>query len=333
MIANHPQLNSKQFTLGGDLTVNRLGYGAMHLTGYGMWGPPDDKKGAIALLRHAVHDLGINFIDTADSYGPGDNEEIIREALYPYPADLVISTKGGMLRSGKLDWIHGAPGAPYIMPLGRPEYLRQQVEMSLRRLGVERISLYQLHSIDPMVPLADTLGELVRLQRQGKIHHLGLSNQPGVSIDQLMQAQQYANIVAIENLYNIADRADDDVLRHAEQQHIAFIPWFPLGHGGLVGADNPLAPIAKRYNLTASQLALAWLLHHSPATLLIPGTTSIKHLDENAAAVSVELDPADMRAIVEAVDREQLPTWRPDRAAQAPAPTANGTQEHARLAS
>ncbi|MFC4765650.1 aldo/keto reductase [Dyella koreensis] len=333
MNAKHPQPNSKQFTLGGDLTVNRLGYGAMHLTGYGMWGPPDDKKGAIALLRHAVHDLGINFIDTADSYGPGDNEDIIREALYPYPADLVISTKGGMLRSGKLDWIHGAPGAPYIMPLGRPEYLRQQVEMSLRRLGVERISLYQLHSIDPTVPLADTLGELVRLQKQGKIHHLGLSNQPGVSIDQLMQARQYADIVAIENLYNIADRADDDVMRYAEEHRIAFIPWFPLGHGGLVGPDSPLAPIAHRYGLTASQLALAWLLHHSPATLLIPGTTSIKHLDENAVAANVELDSADMRAIVEAVDREHLPTWRPDRAAQVPASAATGTQDHARLAS
>lgn len=313
MIANHPRLSSKQFTLGGDLKVNRLGYGAMHLTGYGMWGPPDDPKNAIRVLRHAVHDLGINFIDTADSYGPGDNEEIIRRALHPYPDDLVISTKGGMLRSSKLDWIHGAPGAPYIMPLGRPEYLRQQVELSLRRLGLERISLYQLHSIDPTVPLSDSLGELVSLQKQGKIHHIGLSNQPGVSIDQLTKSRQFANIVAVENLYNIADRTDDHVLHYCEKHRIAFVPWFPLGHGGLVGPDSALTPIAERYGITPSQLALAWLLHQSPATLLIPGTTSIEHLDENAGATAIELNPAEMRAIVEAVDCAELPTWRPER--------------------
>lgn len=313
-------------TLGGDLVVNRLGYGAMHLTGYGMWGPPEDKRSAIRLLQHAVHDLGINFIDTADSYGPGDNEEIIREALHPYPEGLVISTKGGMLRSGKLDWIHGAPGAPYIMPLGRPEYLRQQVEMSLRRLGVERISLYQLHSIDPNVPLADTLGELVRLQEQGKIHHLGLSNQPGVSMAQLTEARRHADIVAVENLYNIVDRSDDDVLDYAESQQIAFIPWFPLGHGGLVGEDSALAPIARRYGMTTSQLALAWLLHRSPATLLIPGTTSIAHLDENAAALSIELDDAQMHDILQAVDDARLPLWRPDPAARAGANAAMHVQ-------
>jgi aryl-alcohol dehydrogenase-like predicted oxidoreductase len=319
----------KQLVLGGDLMVNRLGYGAMHLTGYGMWGPPEDKRGAIRLLQHAVHELGINFIDTADAYGPGDNEEIIREALHPYPEGLVISTKGGMLRSGKLDWIHGAPGAPYIMPLGRPEYLRQQVELSLRRLGVERISLYQLHSIDPTVPLADTLGELVRLKQQGKIHHLGLSNQPGVSIAQLEEARRHADIVAVENLYNIADRADDDVLRYTEAHGIAFIPWFPLGHGGLVGEDSALKPIARRYGITTSQLALAWLLHHSPATLLIPGTTSIAHLDENVASLGVELAPADLHAIVEAVDRAGLPTWRPDPAAARAATFADGHSRHA----
>ncbi|TCV92375.1 aryl-alcohol dehydrogenase-like predicted oxidoreductase [Luteibacter rhizovicinus] len=313
MITVQRKTSSQQFTLGGDLKVNRLGYGAMHLTGYGMWGPPDDPDNAIRVLQHAVHDLGINFIDTADSYGPGDNEDIIRRALHPYPDGLVISTKGGMLRSGRNDWIHGAPGAPYIVPLGRPEYLRQQVEMSLRRLGTERISLYQLHSIDPNVPLADSLGELVRLQKEGKIHHIGLSNQPGVSIEQLIEAREHANIVAVENLYNIADRADDDVLQYAQKHHIAFIPWFPLGHGGLVGPDSALAPIATLYDITPSQLALAWLLHHSPATLLIPGTTSIAHLDENARAASIELNPAEIRAIAEAVDRAQLPTWRPER--------------------
>lgn len=313
MTTNQAQASSGTFLLGGDLPVNRLGYGAMHLTGYGMWGPPADERNAIQVLRHAVYELGINFIDTADAYGPGDNEEIIRKALHPYPSDLVICTKGGMLRSGKLDWIHDAPGAPYIQPLGDPRYLRQQVELSLRRLGVDCIALYQLHSIDPKVPLAESLGELVRLQEQGKIHHIGLSNQPGVSIAQLVEAQKTARIVAIENLYNVADRADDDVLEHATRHHIAFIPWFPLGHGGLVGPDSALKPVAETYAVTPSQLALAWLLHRSPAVLLIPGTTSVTHLKENAGAAAVNLNPAEVRAIAEAVDRAGLPGWRPVR--------------------
>ncbi|HVI56340.1 MAG TPA: aldo/keto reductase [Luteibacter sp.] len=304
---------AQPFLLGGELKVNRMGYGAMHLTGYGMWGPPADERNAIQVLRHAVYELGINFIDTADAYGPGDNEEIIRKALYPYPDDLVICTKGGMLRSGELDWIHDAPGAPYIQPLGDPRYLRQQVELSLRRLKVDSIALYQLHSIDPNVPLAESLGELVRLQEQGKIRHIGLSNQPGVSIAQLLEAQRTARIVAVENLYNVADRADDEVLEYATRNHIAFIPWFPLGHGGLVGAESPLAPIAERWGITPSQLALAWLLNRSPAVLLIPGTTSVRHLNENAAASAVALDPPEVRAIAEAVDRVGLPGWRPVR--------------------
>lgn len=312
MNATHLGINP-QLTLGDDLVVNRIGYGAMHLTGYGMWGPPDDPVAAIRLLRHAVHELGVNFIDTADAYGPGDNERIIRDALFPYPRNLVISTKGGMLRAGPKDWIHGEPGAPYITPLGRPEYLRQQVEMSLRHLKLERISLYQLHSIDPRVPLTDSVGELVRLQQQGKIHHIGLSNQPGVSIAQLDEARKVANIVAIENLYNIADRADDATLDYAEQQGVAFIPWFPLGHGGLVGPDSVLIPIARRYNATPSQLALAWLLHRSSATLLIPGTTSIEHLQQNAQALKLSLSDEDMASITAAVDRANPPTWRPER--------------------
>ncbi|QCX49277.1 aldo/keto reductase [Ralstonia pseudosolanacearum] len=320
MTATESKPMSMSLTLGGDLKVNRLGYGAMHLTGDGMWGPPTAPEHAIRLLRHAVHELGINFIDTADAYGPGDNEEIIRKALHPYPADLVISTKGGMLRSGPNDWIHGAPGAPYIEPLNHPKYLRQQVEMSLRRLGLECIGLYQLHSIDPQVPLSESLGELVRLQQQGKIHHIGLSNQPGVSVDQLIEASRTANIVAVENLYNIADRADEETLRYTQAHGIAFIPWFPLGHGGLVGADSPLGPIADRYGMTASQLALAWLLQHAPNTLLIPGTTSMAHLDENAKAVDIRFSTEDMVAITHAVNRAQLPTWRPDR----PIPSAMG---------
>lgn len=301
-----------QLTLGDDLTINRLGYGAMHLTGPGMWGDPIDPGNAIRVLRRAI-DLGVNFIDTADCYGPGNNEQIIRRALHPYPDDLVICTKGGLLRSGPKDWIHGEPGAPYIVPLGRPEYLRQQVELSLRNLGVDRIRVYQLHSIDPAVPLADQLGELVRLQDAGKIQHIALSGQPGVTVGELKQARAIADIVAVENLYNIADRADEETLRYAEKNRVAFIPWFPLGHGGLVGPDSVLAPIAAQYGATSSQLALAWLLHRSPATVLIPGTTSLRHLEENARAVDIQLSDDDMVAITAAVDRASPPTWRPER--------------------
>ncbi len=299
-----------QLTIGGDMPVNRLGYGAMHLTGPGMWGDPIDPEGAIRVLRRAV-DLGVNFMDTADSYGPGNNEQIIRRALHPYPQDLIICTKGGLLRSGPKDWIHGEEGAPYIVPLGRPAYLRQQVELSLRNLGVECISLYQLHSIDPTVPLSDQLGELVSLQEQGKIRHIGLSGQPGVTIDELIRSREIADIVAVENLYNIADRADDETLDHVETHNIAFIPWFPLGHGGLVERDSVLGPIAAQYGATPSQLALAWLLHRSPATVLIPGTTSVTHLEENMRTADIQLNIADMAAITAAIDRVKPPTWRP----------------------
>ncbi|MFC0435524.1 aldo/keto reductase [Kutzneria buriramensis] len=296
--------------IGRDLEVRRLGYGAMHLTGPGVWGEPADPDHAIAVLRRAV-DLGVTFIDTADAYGPGTNEEIIRRALHPYPADLVISTKGGMLRSGPDDWNHETP--LYIMPLGRPEYLRQQVDLSLRRLGVDRIDLYQLHSIDPTVPLADQIGELVRLQRQGKINEIGVSDQPGVSVDNLAEARRHGTIAAVECLYNIVDRAHDDVLAVAEREHIAFIPYFPLGHGDLVG---PLATVAKEYGCTVSQLALAWLLHRSPATLLIPGTTSLSHLAENMAAADITLAESEMAAITAAVDDLALPTFRPTKSAR-----------------
>jgi aryl-alcohol dehydrogenase-like predicted oxidoreductase len=294
-------------TLGPDLPVNRLGYGAMHLTGPGFWGPPPDPDHAIRVLRRTV-ELGVNFIDTADAYGPDTNEQIIRRALHPYPEDLVIATKGGLLRSGPLDWVRGE-GEPYIVPLGRPEYLRQQVEMSLRNLGVERIDLYQLHRIDPAVPLSDQLGELVRLQEEGKIRHIGLSGQPEVTVDQLVQAREIADIVAVENLYNIADRGSEDVLRYAEDHGIVFIPWFPLGHGDLTRPDSAFASLAEQYAATPAQLALAWLLHHSPAILLIPGTSSIAHLEENLEAADINLDDNDMAALTEAGDR--IPTWRP----------------------
>jgi pyridoxine 4-dehydrogenase len=196
----------------------------------------------------------------------------------------VICTKGGLLRSGPEDWIHVEGRKPYITPLGRPAYLRQQVEMSLRNLGLDCIPLYQLHSIDPTVPVADQLGELARMREQGKIRHIGLSGQPGVTVSELTQAQTITKIVAIENLYNVADRSDDETLRYAEGCDVAFIPWFPLGHGDLVGPNSILIPIAAQFGMSPSQLALAWLLHKSPVTVLIPGTTSVKHLKENASA-------------------------------------------------
>ncbi|MFP3962702.1 aldo/keto reductase [Actinomadura fulvescens] len=297
-------------TIGGDLTVNRLGYGAMHLTGPGMWGEPADPDTAIGVLRRAV-ELGVTFIDTADAYGPGDNERIIRRALHPYPDGLVISTKGGLLRSGPDDWT--GEGPPYIVPIGRPEYLRQQVELSLRNLGTDCIDLYQLHSIDPAVPLADQFGELVELQRQGKIRHLGVSGQPEVTAAELTEIAEYADITAVENLFNVADRAGEEALRHAEAHAMAFLPWFPLGHGGLVGPGNALAPLAAQFGATAAQLALAWLLHHSPATLLIPGTTSISHLEENMRAADLHLSDDDLTFITEAVDAAGIEVWRPTR--------------------
>ena len=299
-------------TLGADLPVHRLGYGAMHLTGPGFWGPPTDPGEAVRVLRRAV-DLGVTFIDTADSYGPDTNEQIIRQALHPYPADLVIGTKGGMLRSGPSDWVRGS-GAPYIVALGRPAYLRQQVEMSLRNLGLECIDLYQLHRIDPAVPLADQLGELVTLQQEGKIHHIGISGQPAVTVDQLVQAREIADIVAVENLYNVADQTSDDVLRYAEDHDIAFIPWFPLGHGDLTGPASPLAALAAEYGATPTQLALAWLLHQSPQILLIPGTSSIGHLEDNMRAAQVTLGEPRMAAIADAVAQSKVQTWRPSAA-------------------
>lgn len=296
-----------ELTLGGDLTVGRLGYGALHLTGPGYWGPPSDPAAAIRLLRRAV-ELGVTFIDTADSYGPDTNEQLIREALHPYPDDLVISTKGGMLRSGPSDWDQKA-GDPYIVALGRPAYLRQQVEMSLRNLGVDCIGLYQLHRIDPEVPLADQFGELARLREEGKIRHIGVTGQPVVSVEQLDQARQVTDIASVENLYHVADRISEDVLDYAEKNDIVFISWFPLGHGDLTGPDSPLAPLAAEHGATPAQLALAWLLHRSPQTVLIPGTTSIAHLEENMGATEITLDDQAMAAIAEAASAAR--TWRP----------------------
>ncbi|UUN25264.1 aldo/keto reductase [Streptomyces sp. FIT100] len=294
--------------LGTDLTVGRIGYGAMHLTGPGMWGPYPDPAHAKAVLRRAV-ELGVEFIDTADCYGPGDNERIIREALHPYPEHLVVCTKGGLLRRGPSDWT--VPGREYITPLGRPAYLRQQVEMSLRNLGVERIDLYQLHSIDPLVPLAEQVGVLTEMRAEGKIRHIGLSGQPEVTCEELAQAAEYADIVVVENLYNVADRTGDAALEYAEHHGIAFIPWFPLGHGQLVGPTSPLTAVAAQCGATASQLALAWLLQRSPATLLIPGTTSIGHLEENMRAAQVTLGEDELRLIDSALEGNGLAGRRP----------------------
>jgi aryl-alcohol dehydrogenase-like predicted oxidoreductase len=247
----------------------------MRLTGPGVWGNPRDPDEAVRVLRRAV-ELGVTFIDTADYYGPFVAEELIRTALHPYPADLVIATKAGLTRAGPNDW----------RPVGRPEYLRQQAELSLRHLAVERIDLFQLHRIDPKVPLADQIGELKLLQGEGKIHHIGLSE---VSVEDIEAAQEIAPIVSVQNLYNLSNRRAEPVLSYAERHGMGFIPWFPLATGALARADGPLATMAARRGATPSQLALAWLLKHSPVMLPIPGTASVAHLEENVDAALIEL--------------------------------------------
>ena len=263
------------FTLGGDLTVNRLGFGPMRLTGRGVWGPPDDHDECIRVLRRLV-ELGVNFIDTADSYGPFVSEELIKEALHPYADGLVVATKAGLLRTGPDEW----------PPLGFPAYLRQQCEMSLRRLGVDTIDLFQLHRIDTKFPAEDQVGELLKLQQEGKIRHIGLSE---VTVEQLEAAQKVATIVSVQNMYNLSVRSAEPVLEACEAQDIGFIPWFPLAAGPLAAADGPLQRIAADHEATASQLALAWLLKRSPVMLPIPGTSKVAHLEENVAAANIEL--------------------------------------------
>ncbi|WP_063052457.1 aldo/keto reductase [Nocardia arthritidis] len=274
---------SGTFAIGGDLPVHRLGYGAMQLTGPGVWGDPKDPDEAVRVLRRAV-ELGVNFIDTADSYGPFVSEKLIREALRPYPEDLVIATKAGLTRQGPNEW----------RPVARPEYLRQQAELSLRHLGVDRIDLYQLHRIDPQVPLADQLGELVALQQEGKIRHIGLSQ---VTVEQLRQARELATIVSVQNLYNLANRADEDVLNYAEQENIGFIPWFPIATGQLAAPGGPLAAISADHGSSPAQLALAWLLRRSPVILPIPGTSSVAHVEENIAAARITLTDDEFEAL------------------------------------
>jgi len=263
------------FRIGGARSVNRMGFGAMRLTGDGIWGPPDDPDEAIRILKRAV-DLGVNFIDTADSYGPFVSEELIAEALAPYDEDLVIATKGGLTRDGPGGW-HA---------VGRPEYLRQCVEMSLRRLRLEQIPLYQLHRIDPQVPAADQFGVLKELQDEGKIRHIGLSE---AGVDEIQQAQETIRVATVQNQYSLNERRHEDVLDYCEAQEIGFIPWNPLHAGNLANKGGPVDEAAERTGATPAQVALSWLLRRSEVMLPIPGTSSMEHLEENIAAAEREL--------------------------------------------
>jgi pyridoxine 4-dehydrogenase len=286
-----PAAAAGTLNIGGDLTVNRLGFGAMRITGPGIWGPPADKGAALLVLRRAV-ELGINLIDTADSYGPNVSEELIAEALYPYPPQVVIATKGGLTRPGPGEWPQN----------GRPEHLRETLEGSLRRLRLERIDIYQFHRPDPNVPFEDSVGELARLRAEGKIRHVGLSN---ITVDELGRGQKLVPIVSVQNRYNLAHRTSER-LEHAQseamidvcaRQGIAFLPWSPLTTQGHDGPDSPLARIALRYRVRPGQVALAWLLHRAPTVIPIPGTSSVAHLEENVRAAAIRLTQAEFEAI------------------------------------
>jgi pyridoxine 4-dehydrogenase len=282
-----PAKASGEFSIGGKLPVTRLGYGTMQLTGPGVWGDPKDPDEAVRVLRRAV-DLGVNFLDTADAYGPVVAEALTRKALHPYPADLVIATKAGQSRQGPSLWT----------PIGRPEYLRQQAEMSLRHLGLEQIPLFQLHRIDPKVPLEDQVGELAKLQEEGKIGFIGLSE---VTVDQLRAAQAIAPIATVQNLYNLANRSAEELLDYSAANGIGFIPWFPLATGELAKPGSPLAELAAGRGASPSQLALAWLLHRSPVMLPIPGTSSVSHLEDNVAAAGIALSDSEYASLEAAV--------------------------------
>ena len=286
-----PAQASGMFTIGGDLKVYRLGFGTMRLTGPGIWGPPANKREAIAVLRRAV-ELGINLIDTADSYGPEVSEPLIAEALYPYPKDLVIATKGGYMRPGPDQWV----------PDGRPEHLRAALEGSLRRLRLDHIDLYQFHYPDPRVPFEVSVGEFAKMREEGKIRHVGLSN---VTADELARAQKIVPIVTVQNRYNLADRASENMtaaesealVDSCARQDIGFIPWFPLATGELAHQGGPLDQIARRHNARPSQIALAWLLQRSRTMLPIPGTSSVKHLEENVLGATIRLTQEEFDAL------------------------------------
>jgi pyridoxine 4-dehydrogenase len=278
-----PAAKAGQYRIGGELTINRLGFGAMRITGKGVWGPPQDRDEAIRVLRRAV-ELGINFIDTADSYGPAVSEEIIAEALHPYPQGLVIATKAGFDRTGPDKWVTN----------GRPEHLRAACEGSLRRLRLQQIDLYQLHRIDSAFPAEDQLGTLKDLQAEGKIKHIGLSE---VSVEQIKHARTIVPIVSVQNRYSVVDRAADDVVKYCEQENIGFIPWFPLAAGDVSVAGSSLERAARKLDVTPSQLALVWLLWRSPVILPIPGTSRVSHLEENVAAAALNLDQGALQGL------------------------------------
>jgi pyridoxine 4-dehydrogenase len=278
-----PAEASGTFLIGGDIPVHRLGFGTMQLTGRGVWGEPADKAEAIAVLRRAL-ELGINLIDTADSYGPGVAESLIAEALHPYPAGLLIATKAGFQRPGPSKWVED----------GRPEHLRAAVEGSLQRLHLSRIDLLQLHRIDPKVAMEDQIGALVDLQREGKIRHIGLSE---VNVKQIEAVRRITPIVSVQNRYNLVDRNSEDVLEYCTRENIGFIPWFPLATGDLAKPGGPLSHVAKQLAATPAQVALAWLLRKSPVMLPIPGTSKVKHLEENAAAALLNLDDSMMEKL------------------------------------
>lgn len=280
---NPPDEKAMEIRIGDDLRVNRLGFGAMRITGKGIWGEPKDRDEAIRVLRRAI-ELGVNFIDTADSYGPEVSEQIIAEALHPYPAGLVIATKAGFDRTGPDRWVEN----------GKPEHLRAACEGSLRRLRLDRIDLFQLHRIDPKVPAEDQLGTLKDLQAQGKIKHIGLSE---VSVRQIEHARTIIPIVTVQNRYSVTDRASEKVLEYCEREGMGFIPWFPLAAGRLSGTASTLARAAKQLNITPSQLALAWLLWRSSVILAIPGTSRVDHLEENVAAALLKIDESKLQEL------------------------------------
>jgi aryl-alcohol dehydrogenase-like predicted oxidoreductase len=273
----------KTFKLGGDLEVNRLGFGAMRIVGDGIWGEPKDAENSKRVLRRAV-ELGVNFIDTADAYGPVASERLIGEALAPYSKGVVIATKGGLTRQGPDKWA----------PVGRPEYLIQQVEMSLRLLKQETIDLWQLHRIDPKIAVEESLGAIKEMQKQGKIRHVGLSE---VNVKEIKRARKVVDIVSVQNRYNLSDREHEDVLDYCEKEGIAFIPWFPVAAGKLAQPGGVLDAVAKKHGATVSQLSVAWLLQHSPVVLPIPGTSSVAHLEENMKAADVSLGDAEWAEI------------------------------------
>ncbi|MGH3090180.1 MAG: aldo/keto reductase [Rubrobacteraceae bacterium] len=280
---DHSASGAGKFMIGGDLAVNRIGFGAMRLTGPGVWGDPDDREGAKKVLHRAL-ELGVNFVDTADAYGPETNENLIREALYPYPEDVLVATKGGHIRDNDKNWL----------PDGRPEHLERACEASMKRLGVEQIELYQFHRPDPDVPYEESIGALAELRSEGKVLHVGVSN---VNVEQLETARSIVPIASVQNRYNITERNADDLVDACERAGIAFLPYFPLKTGDLAKPGGPLDEVAEKRGASAGQVALAWLLHRSPVMIPIPGTSSVDHLKENVAAASLSLGMGEMRAL------------------------------------